>query len=67
MRIQDREEYSMRGNPLIALLVPAVLSAQPTSASLADSSPKFEVADVKPSDPSVVKNGKGESISGWQN
>jgi uncharacterized protein (TIGR03435 family) len=64
MRIQAQEEYRMRRNLIVSLLAPVVLSAQQISAPAASSMPKFEVADVKPSNPSVIKMGKGRVSPG---
>ncbi len=47
----------------LGLLFAALLPAQPTAAP-ANGAPSFEVADIKPSDLSVTKTGKGRMLPG---
>jgi len=58
-----QEGKIMKRNLIFAVLalntIPVVLPAQATG-----SAPSFEVADVKPSDPSVMKMGKGRMLPG---
>src|SRR5580692_2780240 len=48
-------------------LILAVMAAMPAlmpAGQAASTGPAFEVSDVKPSDPSVIKMGKGRSLPG---